>query len=191
MKIFVSFDCLVTYECTYGKCLIEDGVVKIFIEKGLALKDSKFIDRGVVAEIVECEEGGAEDVFPVHYIYDPVKGVEYTEWKLVDGLLRARSNGGEWVEYKSKAESLHAMHEYVGGVWFVFEGVSFFGGALSKYTLDRKGFTGERFLREWGERDRASGNNYILEGVSNNEPGPGWVTMDIHADSFFLEFPSV
>lgn len=36
------------------------------------------------------------------------------------GVLNALGKDGEWVKYKSKSESLYAMHEYVGGAGSYF-----------------------------------------------------------------------
>lgn len=67
-----------------------------------------------------------------------MRDVECFEWELVDGLLSARNRDGGVINYKSKSESLHAMHEYVGGCWFVFEGVDFSKRIVDEYTPDRK-----------------------------------------------------
>lgn len=192
MMILVDFDSLVTFDCTYGDCVVKDGVVRVFVEKGLMLKRSKLIGEGELTQIVECEEdefSKVESIFPVHYIYDPARDAEYVEWELVDGLLNARNKNGEWVEYKSKEESSYAMHEYVGGCWLVFLGVSFSRRVICKYSSDRTSPSGTEFVQEIGHRSvgRGMAKEYFLEGVIGVSLGPGWMSLEICAESFHIE----
>jgi hypothetical protein len=111
----------------------------------------------------------------------------------VDGLLKARKKGGEWVQYTSRSESLYAMNEFVGGCWFVFLGVSFSKSILSKYTEDRKSSTELKVVQEisFPFSSSVSSKNYLLEGVLDAHPGPGWISWEIHADSFYIELPDI
>lgn len=190
MKISVDFGCLVTFDCTFGEWAVGQGIVKIFVEKGLALKESRFVLGDAGWEIIECKGGkGVEDVFPVHYIYDPAREVEYVQWEIVEGYLNARTDEGEYVKYGGKAESLHAMHEYVGGCWFVFSGVTFVRRFVCEYALDKKALSGNRFPEEFGDGSMSGkqGEKYFLEGVINCSPGPGWMSLEIHAESMHIE----
>ncbi|MEI2832915.1 hypothetical protein [Pseudomonas mosselii] len=194
MIISVEFNSLVTFDCTYGECVVNGGEVRIFVEKGLVLKKSKLIKDALGAKVVEC--GGddcskVEHVFPVHYIYDPVRDVEYIEWELEGELLSARAKDGEWLKYKSKSESSYAMHEYVGGCWFVFSGVSFSRQVVYEYALDKKTSTGNEFVQEFrckAMADKPMGE-YLLEGVIVALPGPGWMSLEVHANEFHIEIP--
>ncbi|MDF7797801.1 hypothetical protein [Pseudomonas syringae] len=108
-----------------------------------------------------------------------------------DGFLRARTNFGEWVQYTSKADSQYAMHEFVGGCWFVFEDVCFSRSKTTEYTADRKNSTGNEIVQEFGSRSYvdALSKEYFLEGVLEVSPGPGWMSWDIYAKSFHIEIP--
>ncbi|MEE1889550.1 hypothetical protein V0R62_17945 [Pseudomonas sp. 137P] len=57
MKISVDFGCLVTFDCTFGEWAVGQGIVKIFVEKGLALKESRFVLGDAGWEIIECKGG--------------------------------------------------------------------------------------------------------------------------------------
>lgn len=144
------------------------------------------------ARIVECDEDEypkGESIFPVHYIYDPARDVEYVEWNLVNGLLHARREGGEWIRYESKSESLHAMHEYVGACWLVFSGVSVLRKVIYEYSPDRKGSSGNEFIEEFICRPKVnkSASEYFLEGEVDVLPGPGWMSLKVVAGSFHIE----
>lgn len=133
----------------------------------------------------------AESIFPVNYIYDPAKKVEYVEWKLKDGLLEAREKLGDWFVYTSKAESTHAMHEYVGGCWFVFERVTFSKGEISlepssgcsPVPLDVLD------IPKVGNDVACIQRKYFLEGVIHFSSETGWLSWEIGADSFYIETP--
>ncbi|XVN16706.1 hypothetical protein QZH46_14935 [Pseudomonas corrugata] len=151
MRVSIEFDALVTFECTYGGWTVKADSLRIFVEKGLIFPYCRFVDKSDGAVLVKCEKDESdrvEEMFPVRYIYDAARQVEYSEWELVDGLLKARNKGGEWVQYKSKSESLYAMNEFVGGCWFVFEGVSFSKSMISEYSEDRRGSTGLEVVQE-------------------------------------------
>ena len=194
MKISVEFNSLVTFDCTFGECVINGEVVRVYVEKGLALKKTKMIQGALCTKIVECgddECSSAERVFPVHYIYDPARDVEYVEWKLEGGVLNARAKDGAWIKYQGKSESSYAMHEYVGGCWFVFSGVSFSRRVIYEYASDKKTSTGKEFVQEFRCKtmtDTTIGE-YLLEGVVVVSPGPGWMTLEIHANEFYIEIP--
>lgn len=129
----------------------------------------------------------------MRYIYDAAKQVEYSEWEVVDGFLKARKKDGEWVQYTSRSESLYAMNKFVGGCWFVFLGVSFSKSVLSKYKEDRKSSTGLKVVQEisFPSFSNVFSKKYLLEGVLDAPPGPGWISWDIHADSFYIELPDI
>jgi hypothetical protein len=194
MMISANFDCLVTFDCVYGEWIHEYGVSRVYVEKGLVIKRSVFINDEEGARIVECasdELPRGESAFPVHYIYDPVKDAEYTSWKVLNGFLFAISNDGRVVEYRSKTERSYAMHEYVGGCWFVFSGVTFAKRVVDEYASDRKSSSGKKTSDEIGCRTTLDSltHEYVLEGVTNASPGPGWMSLVIHAESFFIEIP--
>lgn len=90
-----------------------------------------------------------------------------------DGLLRGRTNSGEWVQYESKADSQYAMHEFVGGCWFVFEGVRFSKRVTTEYTSGREKTTGKEVIQEFGSRScvDALSKEYFLEGFSKFSRG--------------------
>jgi len=194
MIVSAMFDSLVTFDCVYGGFELENGVVRLYVERGLALKKTKLVTAADGARIVQCDEDECpkgESIFPVHYIYDPARDLEYVEWSLVNGLLHARSEGGEWVRYESKSEGLHAMHEYVGDCWLVFSGVSVLRKVIYEYSLDRKSSSGNEFVEEFisGPKVDKSASEYFLEGEINVLPGPGWMSLKIDADSFHIEIP--
>ncbi|NWB32044.1 hypothetical protein HX886_34525 [Pseudomonas gingeri] len=188
----MDFDVLVTFDCTYGEWNVEGDSLRIFVEKGLVLPYCKLVNESNGVSFVRCEKSESsrvEDMFPVHYIYDAARQVEYEEWESVGGLLRARSKGGEWVQYESKSESLYAMHEFVGGCWFVFLGVSFSENTVFEYAKDRKSPSGLKVVQELSSVSflKESSKKYLLEGVLNAPPGPGWMSWGICANSFYME----
>jgi hypothetical protein len=192
--VFVGFDDLDTFNCTYGFSEEKLGVLRVFVEGGLALPYGFLLKEASGAHFVKCDKdkcSGIEDIFPRHYIYDPSRQTEYVEWGLSDGLLRARTDSGEWVQYGSKADSQYAMHEFVGGCWFVFEGVSFSKRITAEYAADRKRSTGNETVEEFGSRAyiKQSSKEYLLEGVLNVSPGPGWMSWEIHSELFYIEVP--
>lgn len=196
MKVSIDFDSLVTFECTYGGWDADVDSLRIFVEKGLIIPYCNIQKKTDGILLVKCERDESdrvEEMFPVRYIFDAAKQAEYSEWELVDGLLKARNKGGEWVQYTSRSESLYAMNEFVGGCWFVFLGVSFSKSIISKYTEDRKRSTGLKVVQEISSPffSNASSKKYLLEGVLDAPPGPGWISWDIHADSFHIELPDI
>lgn len=192
MRVSMDFEALVTFDCTYGGWTVVGDSLRVFVEKGLVLPYCKLVNEFNGVSLVRCEKSESarvEDMFPVHYIYDAVRQVEYDEWESVGGLLRARSQGGEWVQYISKSESSYAMHEFVGGCWFVFVGVSFSKSTVVEYAEDRKSSTGLKVMQELASPCflSVSSEKYFLEGVLNAPPGPGWMSWEIHANSFYME----
>lgn len=191
MIVFFGFDDLDIFNCTYGFSEKKLGVFRVFVEGGLALPYGFLLKEASGAHFVKCSKGkgsGVEDIFPRHYIFDPSRQTEYVEWQLSDGLLRARTDSGEWVQYESKADSQYAMHEFVGGCWFVFEGVCFSKRITTEYAADRKKTTGNETVEEVGSRAyiERSSREYLLEGVLNVSPGPGWMSWEIHSEFFIL-----
>lgn len=194
MRLSIDFDALVTFDCTYGAWSIQGDLLRIFVEKGLVVKHCKLISELDGFSLVKCggpESDHVEKIFPVHYIYDAARQVEYTEWELVDGLLRGRSKEGGWVQYTNKSESSYAMHEFVGGCWFVFTGISFSKKTVVEYAPDRKSSTGLKVVQELvlPVFTDVSSKDYFLEGVLNAPPGPGWMSWKIHANAFYIEIP--
>ncbi|WP_259698133.1 hypothetical protein [Pseudomonas frederiksbergensis] len=194
MRVSIDFDVLVTFDCTYGQSSYENGILRVFVEKGLVIPYCKVKSGRDGVSLVKCGKGEShqiEDMFPVHYIYDAARQTEYVEWELVDGFLRARSVGGEWVEYKSKSESSYAMSEFVGGCWFVFEGVAFSYRMVGMYAPDRQSSSGKKEVQEFGSRSciGPSSREYLLEGVLNIAPGPGWMSWEIYSENFYIDIP--
>lgn len=88
MIVSVGFDSLITFDCTYGEWVFNEGVVRVFVEKGLALKKSKLIKDALSLKVVECgdeECSELEKIFLIHYIYDPARDTECIEWELEGG----------------------------------------------------------------------------------------------------------
>ncbi|QXH53687.1 hypothetical protein KSS94_11455 [Pseudomonas fakonensis] len=197
MIVFFDFDELNTFNCTYGGSEEKAGALRVFVKGGLALPYGVFLEEKNGTRFVKCEKDKAESVgniFPIHYIYDPSRRVEYVEWELSeDGFLRARTSSGEWVQYTSKSDSQYAMHEFVGGFWFVFEGVVFSKRITTEYTADREKSTGNEVIQEFGSRScvEALSKKYFLEGVLEVQPGSGWMSWEIYAKSFHIEIPDV
>lgn len=194
MIVSVGFDELDIFNCTYGFSEERLGALRVFVEGGLAFPCGMLLKEASGIRFVKCEKDkgeSVEDLFPRHYIYDPSRRTEYVEWELNDGLLRACTDYGEWIQYTSKADSQYAMHEFVGGCWFIFEGVSFSKRIICEYTVDRKGSTGNEVAEEFGSRAciNQSSREYLLEGVINVPPGPGWMSWEIHAKLFYIEIP--
>ena len=197
MILFVNFDDLDTFNCEYGRSVQDASRLKIFVEGGLAIPYSRCVTKaGEELTLKKCnpdESEKIEELFPRHYLYDPSRDSKYDKWEVIDGLLRARliRNGiaeEEWIQYTSKGDSQYAQHEFVGGCWFVFEGVIHFKKILSEYTADRKAFSGKEFLDEAGHiNDDPSIKEYILEGSHFSPPPPGAITWWIHAQSFHIE----
>ncbi|WP_459207294.1 hypothetical protein ACSMEV_03650 [Pseudomonas sp. MLB6B] len=192
----MDFESLVTFDCTYGEWAVLEDSLWIFVEKGLALPYFKLVKETDGISFVRCgksESTRVEDMFPVHYIYDAARQIEYDEWEPVEGLLRARSAGGEWVQYISKSESSYAMHEFVGGCWFVFVGVSLSKSTVVEYTEDRKSSTGLKVMQELVSPcfQSISSKKYLLEGVLIAPPGPGWMSWEIHANSFYIQLSGI
>ncbi|WP_434771300.1 hypothetical protein [Pseudomonas entomophila] len=194
--VSMDFELLVTFDCTYGKWTVLGDSLWVFVEKGLALPYCKLVREADGISFIRCEKNEStpvEDMFPVHYIYDATRQIEYNEWESVEGLLRARSQDGEWVQYISKSESSYAMHEFVGGCWFVFVGVSLSKSTVVEYTEDRKSSTGLKVMQELVSPcfQNMSSRKYLLEGVLTAPPGPGWMSWEIHADSFYIQLPGI
>lgn len=197
MMIFVDFDEIDTFNCTYGFSEEKSGALRVFVEGGLAFPYGMFLKEENGVRFFKCEKDNSENVgeiFPRHYIYDPSRRVEYVEWELSDDhLLRARTKSGEWVQYTSKADSQYAMHEFVGGCWFVFEGAHFSKRITNEYTDGREESAGNKVIQEFGSRSciDALSREYLLEGALEVQPGPGWMLWYIYAKSFHIEIPDV
>lgn len=197
MIVSVDFDELDIFNCTYGISKEVSGGLRVFVEGGLAFPYGNLLKEKNSFRFIKCEKnrsGRVERIFPRHYIYDPSRQVEYVEWELNDDrILRARTESGEWAQYVSKADSEYALHEYVGGCWFVFENVIYSKRVVGEYTADRKGTTGEEVVQEFGSRSwiDALSKEYFLEGVLEVEPGPGWMSWSIFAKSFHIEIPDI
>ncbi|NIX91608.1 hypothetical protein HCG45_02425 [Pseudomonas fulva] len=99
-------------------------------------------------------------------------------------------NSEEWVEYKDKTISAEVLkYEYVGDCWLVFKGVWFSVRKIDRYVVGSKEPEGVGLVEKF-DLPKFSGSNikeYFLEGVLDAPPGPGWVTWEIHAESFYLE----
>ncbi|HEK1688647.1 TPA: hypothetical protein SMR42_005053, partial [Pseudomonas putida] len=108
-----------------------------------------------------------------------------------DGLIIGRvEKSEEWVEYKDKTISAEVLkYEYVGDCWLVFDGVSFSVRKIDRYIAGGKEPEGVELVEKF-DYPKVSGSNkkkYLLEGVLDALPGPGWMTWEIHAESFYLE----
>ena len=175
MRLDIDFDLLDTYMSVYGVHAFSGSNLKVYLSEGL----------GVALEV--------RDLFSRRYFYDPWNGNKYSEVKKVDGLLVGRlEDSDEWVEYEDKTISSEILkYEYVGGCWLVFENVYFFAKKIDRYISDSK--VSEGVEVEGGSRlPKASGANireYFLEGLIGVAPGPGWMTLEVHAESFYLEVP--
>ena len=194
MKISMGFDVFSTFNCTYGISFEKNGELRVFVEKGLEFSYGRLIKKNDAVFFVPCkkeESESIENIFPVHYIFDQSRNAEYYKWELNDGVLKARTSSGEWVQYENKASSQYAMHEFVGGCWFVFEDVHLSHRTIDEYTTDRKSFTGNKFVQKNDYRAIASLllKKYLLEGVANAPPGPGWMVWEIYAKNFHVEIP--
>lgn len=194
MIVSIDFNELDTFNCVYGASEEKSGDLRVFVEAGLSFPDGILLNDKTGFSFIKGKKnkpGSVEGIFPRHYIYDPSRQVEYVEWELSDGLLNARTASGEWVQYTSKADSQYAMHEFVGGCWFVFKDFCFSNMTTAEYTKDRKGFTGNKVVQESGSRSYigAFSKEYFLEGVLEASPGPGWMSWEIHAKSFHIEIP--
>ncbi|EJM04303.1 hypothetical protein PMI18_01388 [Pseudomonas sp. GM102] len=194
MIVKVEFEVLNTFDCTYGE--FEEGVdrVRVFVKGGLVLPHGGLSKIGNEFCFFGCAEDKSENVerlFPKHYIYDPLRKVEYVEWVVCDGILRARTSSDEWTQYENKSDSLYAMHEYVGGCWFVFEEVVFFRRMIDVYTPDRQSSSGKKYVQEFGDCSRVEQftKKFVLEGVLDAFPGPGWMSWEICSKTFYIEIP--
>ncbi|WP_434672569.1 hypothetical protein [Pseudomonas sp. R1-15] len=192
MIINIDFDVLNTFDCTYGEFEEEAGKVKVFVKGGLALPYGKLTSVGNKIYFGKCAKENSENVerlFPRYYIYDPSRNAEYVEWGLCDGGLKARTGTGEWTYYEGESSGLYAMHEYVGGCWFVFDEVVFYRRTVDTYTPDRQGSSGERSVQLSGESYFANQltKDFILEGVLDVFPGPGWMSWMVRAKTFYIE----
>ena len=106
-------------------------------------------------------------------------------------VLKARTSSDEWTQYESKSDSLYAMHEYVGGCWFVFEEVVFFRRIIDVYAPDRQSSSGKKYVQEFGDCSHIDqlSKEFVIEGVLDAFPGPGWMSWVICAKSFYIEIP--
>ncbi len=192
MIINIDFDSINKFDCTYGEIDESEGGLRVFVKGGAVLPQGGVSKNNGVFEFVEGVGEGLEKVFPRHYIYDPSKKVEYVEWGLEDGLLRGRTSSGEWVKYTSKADSLYAMHEYVGGFWFAFEGVVYSRRTFDEYASDGHVVAADRLVRESGKLPEVESiyNRYVLEGVFESPPVSGWMFLEIFARKFYIYIPS-
>lgn len=175
MRLETDFESLDTYMSVYGDSFYSKSTLKIYLKEGL----------GVSLEM--------RGIFPRRYFFDPWSGRKYSEAKLVGELLVAQLEGsGEWVEYKDKTISKEVLkYEYVGGCWFVFEGVSFSVRKIEKYVGGCKQSEGYELVDEFEPPKPVPLNvkAFFLEGVLDTPPGPGGVSWEIHAKSFHIEIP--
>lgn len=195
MIIDIDFDLINKFDCTYGEIDESEGGLRVFVKGGAALPQGSISRRNSEVGVFDFFEGkgeGAEKLFPKHYIYDSSKGVEYVEWYLEDGIVRGRTSSGEWTKYTSKADSLYAMHEYVGGFWFVFEGVVFCRRAFDEYASGGQVSVADRLVHESGNASEVSSafNKYILEGVLEFPAVSGWMFLEVFARKFYIYIPS-
>lgn len=192
MIIAINFDTLVTFDCTYGEWAFSQSDLRVFVEKGLIIKKARLLRESQGVRVVEGDgetDGAVESLFPFHYLYDPVKGVEYVEWERSEGYLKARSRDGERIVYKCGSEKSNSLYEYVGGCWFVFSGVTFAKREIHEYASGNRRASGNKFFEEVGKQEAVvqANEKYLLEGVINASPGPGWMSLEIHAQSFCIE----
>jgi hypothetical protein len=174
MRLDADFDSLDTYMSVYGKHTFSRGTLKVRLVSGLGVPSTL---RGA---------------FSRRYFYDSWTGNKYSEAKLVDGLLIARLEGSEeWIKYEDKTISEEVLkYEYVGSCWFVFEGIS---SSIRKVTPSDdeagKEAGGGDFVDalDFPRSTRPNTKKYLLEGVLDVPPGPGWMSWDIHAESFYIE----
>ncbi|MDH0650332.1 hypothetical protein N5D48_26135, partial [Pseudomonas sp. GD03858] len=117
MRLDTEFDLMDTYMSVYGAHVFSRNMLKVYLKDGLGVSS------------------GLRDKFPRRYFYDPWNGNKYSEARNVDGLLVGRlESSGKWVRYEDKAISAEVLkYEYVGGCWFVFEGVSFSVRKIGRY----------------------------------------------------------
>jgi len=173
MRLDADFDSLDIYMSVYGVHVFSKNMLKVYLKDGLGVSS------------------GLRDAFSRRYFYDPWNGNKYSEAKKVDGLLIGRmENSEEWVEYKDKTISAEVLkYEYVGDCWLVFEGVCFSVRKIDRYIAGGKEPEGVELVETF-DLSKVSGSNikeYSLEGVLDAPPGPGWMTWEIHAESFYLE----
>ncbi|MET3454255.1 hypothetical protein [Pseudomonas kilonensis] len=194
MIVKVDFDVLNTFDCTYGEFEEKSNKLRIFVKGGLALPHGRISNVGQEFYFSVCakeKSSNVERLFPKYYIYDPARKVEYVEWEMCEGLLKARTDTGEWTQYESKSDSLYAMHEYVGGCWFVFDEVVFFRRSVDRYMPGRENSSEEKIVQLFGDSSRADqlSREFCLEGVLDVFPGSGWMSWMIRAKSFYIEIP--
>ncbi|MDF7797802.1 hypothetical protein [Pseudomonas syringae] len=77
MIVSVGLDELDTFNCKYGLSEEELGVLRVFVEGGLAFPYGMFLKEKNGVRFFKCDKDKAENVesiFPRHYIYDPSRG---------------------------------------------------------------------------------------------------------------------
>jgi hypothetical protein len=173
MRLESDFETLDTYMAVYGEHSFSNNTLKVYLAEGL----------GVTPDL--------RVFFPKNYFYDPWSRAKYSEVDMVDGGLAARlESSGEWVKYKDKTISEQVLkYEYVGGCWFVFDGVVFSRQIVDEYAADRQGSSGRKIAQEIGDFSLVDQRlqEFVLEGVLDVFPGPGWVSWAIFASSFHIE----
>lgn len=172
MRLDVDFDSLDIYMSVYGATLLSGNILKVYLKEGL----------GVPREF--------RGMFSKRYFYDPWNGNKYSEVRKVDDLIVGRiENSQDWVSYHDKTIGAEIVkYEYVGDCWLVFEGVCFSTRKIDKYIAGEKQPGGEEIVENFDLKVfRSNINEYFLEGVLDDSPGPGWMTWEIHAKSFYLE----
>lgn len=194
MKILLNFEDLNTFDCNYGEVLENSERRKFFVDSGLEPPSGELIgvfDEQNSDRNRRLTEESCINLIPDHYIHDPARNERFYEWEVNAGLLKARNGAGQWIHYGGRADSLCAMHEYVGGCWFVFEGVVYSSRTIMED--DSSATVGKRWSREQGSKSLidASIKEYVLEGRIDNTAGSGWLSWEIYARSFYLEIPDI
>lgn len=172
MILDLILDDLDTYMAEFGEIQISCTKIKIYVGGGL----------GVPEEI--------RPFFRHKYIYDPWKRVKYSDWLInEEGLFQARveNSGNEWVVYDDKTTGRELpKYEYVGGCWFVFEGVEYWKYSVEKEGSDSILMSSSDPARDGGGQTGAE-DPYTLHGAITESPGPGWVSWVIFAKKFYVE----
>jgi hypothetical protein len=175
MRLNSEFDSLDTYMSVYGVHSCSGSMLRIYLKEGL----------GVSSEL--------RSIFHRRYFYDPWARRKYREVKMIDGLLVAQlESSDEWIQYNDKTISEEILkYEYVGGCWFVFEGVFCSFRKIEKYLSDHDKKEEGKIVEElvFSKATYEGLTKYLLEGVLDVPPGPGWVSWEVYAKSFYVEIP--